>query len=482
MNNEQIHIRLHQFTDNSVTDVLNTHIETNEPKLIKLCGFCHNIRINKNMIFVVLRQETNTIQLIVFKNTNPIQYEKIKTLNTEATIDVKGELVPANVKTCTVKKYEVKINSVEVINSSQELPFNLDNANETFHIDGLHDDDLYDDQQGRCKVGRKIRLDNRWIDLRIPINQNIFRLRSAFEDTVRRSLIDSGFIGISTPKIIPAVSEGSASVFKVDYFGKPVYLAQSPQLYKQMMINGGFEKVFEIGPVFRAENANTYRHLCEFTGLDLEFSIDPDQTHIDIINTIWKILYNAYCVFNHNNDVMIKYVLEQTKTEELIFPKEPVLIDFKEGCRLLHENNIDQDPMDDICSVNEKILGDVIKQHYNTDVYVLVGFPNSVRPFYTMHENKNYSRSFDFMMRGNEIASGAQRVHDPLILKQAVLDKGIKLDGSSGLEDYIKSFESGSIPHGGCGFGLERLIMLILGLSNVRTTTLFPRDPKRTTP
>jgi aspartyl-tRNA synthetase len=478
MNTEIKNLRLCQFTDEAVRSILN------DSKTVTVCGFCHNIRVNKNMIFIVLRQEINTIQLIVFRQNNPLQFEQIKDLYNEATIDVVGEIVPATVKTCTVKNYEIKINSVKIINSSVEMPFNLDNANETFQSDSIVQDqeDLDVDQSVRSKVGRQMRLDNRWLDLRIPINQNIFRLRSAFEDSVRRALFNNDFMGITTPKIIPAVSEGSAGVFEVNYFGKTVYLAQSPQLYKQMMINGGFNRVFEIGPVFRAENANTYRHLCEFTGLDMEFCINPEQSHIDIINIIWQILHEAYCDFTFRNLNMIKYVIEQTKSTQLLFPEEPVLIDFKDGCSMLNDIGVVQDPLNDIGSVNEKILGDIVKQKYNTDVYVLVGFPNNARPFYTMHEDENYSRSFDFMMRGNEISSGAQRVHDPSILKQAVLNKGIKLDGTSGLEDYIKSFESGSMPHGGAGFGLERLIMLILGLSNVRTTTLFPRDPKRTTP
>lgn len=455
---------------------------------VSLCGFCHNIRVNKSMIFIVLRQGLATIQLIVFKKDNLMEYDIIKELRNESTIDVIGEIVSAQVKTCTVKNYEIKIRSVNVINSSSELPFGLDDANETFQLDSdvsnLGSDTIQEDNvvSTRSRVGRQMRLDNRWLDLRTPINQCIFRLRSAFEMSLRNSLCENEFVGISTPKIIPAISENSASVFEVDYFDKTVYLAQSPQLYKQMMINGGFDRVFEFGPVFRAENANTYRHLCEFTGFDMEFTIDPEQTHIDIINMIWKVLYAAYSKFSSDNQTMINYVLTVTKAEPLIFPAKPVLIDFKQGCKLLEEIGIYQDPLDDIGSVNEKKLGDIVKQKYNTDIYVLINFPNNARPFYTMREDANYSRSFDFMTRGNEIASGAQRVHDPNVLKKAIADKGIKLDGTSGLEDYVKSFETGSVPHGGAGFGLERLVMLILGLSNVRTTTLFPRDPKRTTP
>ncbi|VBB17724.1 Aspartyl-tRNA synthetase [Yasminevirus sp. GU-2018] len=454
--------------------------------LVSAHGFCHNIRVNKKMIFVVLRRETSTIQLIVFKEENPDEYETIKGLMNESTIQVDGVVVPAKVKTCTVTDYEVKIRKVTVLSSAKELPFGLDDANETFHSDSKQEevsegveDEL---ESARCKVSRQVRLDNRWIDLRIPMNQHIFRLRSAIEATIREVLISDDFVEIHTPKIIPAVSEGGSNVFDVNYFGQKVYLAQSPQLYKQMMINGGFEKVFEVGPVFRAENANTYRHLCEFTGLDFEFAIKPDGSHIDVINTIWNVLFRAYKAFVSRYQKQIMYVLERTGTEPLIFPETPVLIDFKEGCAMLAEVGVEQDPLDDIGSVNEKRLGELVKEKFGTDVYVLINFPNSARPFYTMHEDEKYSRSFDFMMRGNEISSGAQRVHDAKVLKDAILERGIKLDGKSGLEDYLQSFETGSVPHGGCGIGLERLVMLILGLSNVRTTTLFPRDPKRITP
>lgn len=447
---------------------------------VSLIGFCHNIRVNKNMIFVVFRKATETIQLIVFKNKNPETYDTLTHLKDEATIEVHGDVVEAKVKTCTVTQYEVQVKTVTVINRSSDLPFSLDNANETFCSDSSAVEE--EEKSDRCSVGRIVRLNNRWLDLRIPINQHIFRLRSAMEASIREVLIDDGFCEIHTPKIIPAVSEGGANVFEVSYFGKKVYLAQSPQLYKQMMINAGFQRVFEIGPVFRAENANTYRHMCEFTGLDMEFEITPSHDHIDIVKTIWSVFYRVFEKFYNKNKESIDYVLSHTKTDKLILPVTPVIIDFKEGCRMLNDAGHTQSELEDIGSVNEKILGEIVKEKHGTDFYVLVGYPSSVRPFYTMGLDEQYSRSFDIMMRGNEISSGAQRVHDPDVLEKAILDKGIKLDGKSGLEDYLNSFKTGSMPHGGCGVGLERLLMLYLGLTNVRNTSLFPRDPKRITP
>lgn len=473
-------------------------VETNKNNVkLSVIGYCHNIRVNKKMIFVVLRYKESTLQLIVFKKSYPNVFQILKDLKFESTIKASGKIVKADVTGCSVTEYELRLSDVEVISSAQEIPFSLDDANETFHVDNSEkmlekekEDEEVDiskelkesKEVRRCRIGRYTRLDNRWLDLRTIVNQKIFRLRSRLENTLRGQLLQINFIEIHTPKIIPAVSESGSNVFDVTYFGKNLYLAQSPQLYKQMLINSGFDRVYEFGPVFRAENANTYRHLCEFTSFDMEFTIKPNEDHITIIKLIWKVLYKTFSILNKNFTDDIDYILEKTNTYKLIFPKNPVIIDYKEGVKLLNESGIIQESLEDIGTVNEKKLGKLIKEKYNTDVYVLSGFPNKTRPFYTMKQDEKYSRSFDFMMRGNEISSGAQRNHDPSILKQAIKEHGIILDGTSGLEDYVKSFEIGSLPHGGCGIGVERLLMFFLGLHNIRTTTLFPRDPKRITP
>lgn len=440
---------------------------------IKLTGYCHNIRITKKLVFVVLRREDTTIQLIIFKEDHSDIYDKIIDISNESTIDIEGEIVNANIQSCSVTNFEIKVHKLNIISISNIIPFTLDDANETFNNQD-------NDENDRSKVGREIRLDNRWLDLRTTINHKLMKIRSLIEFNLRKFSMKQGFIEIHTPKLISAVSEGGSNVFDVNYFNKKVFLAQSPQLYKQIMINSGFNGVFEIGSIFRAENSNTYRHLCEFTGFDLEFIINPDQNHHDIINIIWKILYKTFMNLNSLEDV--NYILGKIKVEPLVFPENPVIIDFLDGVNLLGQIGVYQDPLDDINSSNEKKLGEIIKEKYNTDMYVLINYPYKCRPFYTMKEGENYSRSFDIMMRGNEIASGAQRNHDPEILKNAIIEKGIILDDNSGLLDYIKSFEYGAIPHGGCGIGIERLIMLYFGLNNIRITSLFPRDPKRIIP
>ncbi len=286
--------------------------------------------------------------------------------------------------------------------------------------------------------------------------------------------------------MISASSEGGSNVFKLKYFDKTACLAQSPQLYKQMSVMS-LNKVFEFGSTFRAEDSYTYRHLCEFISLDLEFTIGPDQSHYDIVRYIWNILHKSFETLRIKQKDNIDYVLSLTKVEPLVFPLEPVIIDFCEGCEMLNEvllkeNKAPQDLLKDIGSENERLLGNIIKEKFNTDIYVLINYPSDARPFYTMKgSNPEYSCSFDIMMRSTEISSGAQRIHDPDILKQSIQNKGITLEGS-GLEYYVKSFESGALPHGGCGIGLERLVALYLGLPNVRYVSMFPRDPKRLDP
>lgn len=479
MDNRENKIKYHvkEFTN----DTINDHLKNNGPN-INLTGYCHNIRVNKKIIFIVLRRSNKTIQLIVFKNDNSEVYDIIKNLTNESTISINGSIVAASIKTCTVTEYEIKINDIQIINKAEIIPFSLDDVNEMFNQETIIEQN---NDKIRCRVSRQTRLDNRWLDLRVSTNHKIVKIKSLLENSIRTECIKQGFIEVHTPKIISAVSEGGSNVFDIQYFDKQAYLAQSPQLYKQMIINSDFDRVFEIGPVFRAENTNTYRHLCEFVSFDMEFVIEPNQDHNDIIYLIWKILYEGFESLKSDKILAdINYILEKTDNDAIIFPKEPIIIDYVDGVKMLNDIDIEQDALDDIGSINEKKLGDIIKNKYNTDVYVLVGYPKKCRPFYTMidEKNKNYTKSFDIMMRGNEIASGSQRNHNIDELKREIMEKNIIIDEESGLLDYIKSFENGALPHGGCGIGIERLVMLYLGLDNIRMTSLFPRDPKRITP
>jgi aspartyl-tRNA synthetase len=292
-------------------------------------------------------------------------------------------------------------------------------------------------------------------------------------------LYQHDFVEIHSPKIIPGVSEGGTEVFKLSYFGKDACLAQSPQLYKQMGICGDLGRVFEIAPVFRAENSNTNRHLCEFTMLDVEMAIKDHYFEVldllgEMFNSIFENLAKTY-------QKELAAVNEQYPFEPFKWKTPAVKLDFKEGVQMLAAVGKVQDPTKDLTSDNEKFLGELVKKKYDTDFYMLYGYPIAARPFYTMINPKDpgFTNSYDFFMRGEEILSGAQRIHEPKFLSERAAAHGIPLPT---LKDYIESFKYGAPPHGGCGIGLERIVKLFCGIRNIRKCIMFTRDPKRLTP
>ncbi|KAG8125099.1 hypothetical protein E2320_020348, partial [Naja naja] len=298
-------------------------------------------------------------------------------------------------------------------------------------------------------------------------SQAVFRVQSGICQLFRETLIHKGFVEIQTPKIISAASEGGANVFTVSYFKSSAYLAQSPQLYKQMCICADFDKVFCIGPVFRAEDSNTHRHLTEFVGLDIEMAFN----------------YHYHEVVDEIADTLteIQTVCKQFPCEPFKFLEPTLRLEYREGLAMLREAGVEMGDEDDLSTPSEKLLGRLVKEKYDTDFYILDKYPLAVRPFYTMPDPANpiTSNSYDMFMRGEEILSGAQRIHDPELLTERASHHGIDLEK---IKAYIDSFRFGAPPHAGGGIGLERVTMLYLGLSNVRQTSMFPRDPKRLTP
>jgi aspartyl/asparaginyl-tRNA synthetase len=259
----------------------------------------------------------------------------------------------------------------------------------------------------------------------------------------------------------------------------PGCLAQSPQLYKQMAICADLERVFEIGPVFRAEDSHTHRHLCEFTGLDMEMQIYEHYFEVlDVLDTLFDTMFDG---LSKDNAELVSTVFTQYPQEPFQYLQKSLRLTFAEGIAMLHEAGVMVDPMDDLSTANERILGKLVKDKYHTDFYILHRYPSNIRPFYTMPcpDDPAYSNSFDIFMRGEEIISGAQRIHEPAMLKDRAAECGIEVET---IQSYIDSFKLGASPHGGCGVGLERVVMLFLGLNNIRKTSMFPRDPKRLTP
>ena len=305
------------------------------------------------------------------------------------------------------------------------------------------------------------------------------RLQSGVGQLYRDYLHNEGFIEIHSPKLIGGASEGGTNVFKLKYFDKDACLAQSPQLYKQMCIIGGIERVYEIAPVFRAENSNTGRHLCEFTMLDLEMSFKEHYFEVlDVINSLFVHIFDGLKTkYKHELNI----VANQYPFELIEYKKELVKLTFHEGVALLKENGIEQDVNEDLDTINERKLGEIVKKKYGTDFYLLYKYPKKARPFYTMPspDDENFTNSYDAFIRGEEILSGAQRIHDYDALYKKVVESNIQPDT---LKDYLNSFKLGAPPHGGAGIGLERIVKLLTGFSNVKRCCLFPRDPKRLSP
>ena len=328
-------------------------------------------------------------------------------------------------------------------------------------------------------VKMKTRLDNRVLDLRVPATQSLFRLQSGVSTLFREFFHSKNFVEIHTPKLIGGASEGGANVFKLKYFDKEACLAQSPQLYKQMCIIGDMKGVYEIGSVFRAENSLTSRHLCEFTGLDFEMEIKEHFFEVlDVVSDLFNYIFDG---LNEKYKDELNIVNNQYPFEPIVYKKEALKLHFKEGVKLLEENGYKQGLYDDLDTENEKALGKLVKEKYNTDFYILYGYPKSARPFYTMPDpqDDNFTNSYDAFIRGEEVLSGAQRIHDYDLLMKKVQEKGINPDT---LKDYINAFKLGAPPHGGVGIGLERVVKLFCDVKNIKKCVMFPRDPKRLTP
>lgn len=426
------------------------------------------------MIFVILRDTVHTFQAIANKKSfsDPESFKRILSTPKESLVKLTGVIRPSaiEIKSVSFHHIEMDVTDFEVISASDPPLIEVEMAEQP-------------EESERGHVLQVTRLDNRWLDLRAPVNHAIFRLKSSFEEELRSYLRDDGFISVHTPKLIESAPESGAEVFPVDFFGRKAYLAQSPQLYKQMLINSDFEGVYEVAPVFRAENCVSHRHLCEFTGFDLEMRLgfNGRDTYRDFLEMVWVGLCRAFSQVADDKSYVELIQDRLGCVPSLTIPRTPVFIDFREGVSMLQEAGCDQDPLDDLNTANEKKLGELVKEKYDTDMFILERYPTGKRAFYSMvdESDPDYCLSYDIILCGTEIASGAQREHRYEKLLEAAKVKGVSPDSIKG---YLESFRNGCHPHAGCGFGLERILMLILGLETVRRTSLFPRDPKRIYP
>jgi len=382
------------------------------------------------------------------------------------------------VKGTTISTIEIKLHKVFVVSAAApQLPFTIvaASAPETSE----HNEKADGKKEEELGVGQKVRLDNRTLDIRTPANHAIFRLQSAVGTYFRMFFLQQGFVEIHSPKITPGVSEGGSQVFRFSYFGNKACLAQSPQLFKQMAVLADLFKVFEIGPVFRAENAHTHRHLCEFTGLDFEMEIK--EHYHEILKVLGDLFVFIFEQLAKNHKGELSAVAMQYPFEPLKYRKETLVIPFSEAISLLRGAGVETGDYEDFSTPNEKLLGKLVREKYQTDFYICDQYPITARPFYTMPSptDKMYTNSYDVFVRGEEITSGAQRIHEIELLKKRAIECNIP---ESNIKCYLDSFKYGAYPHGGAGIGLERVVMLYLGLDNIRKTSMFPRDPNRCEP
>ncbi|KAG5943635.1 hypothetical protein E4U59_000186 [Claviceps monticola] len=408
-------------------------------------------QMSKKLDFLLFRDQTHTVQGVLSREyLDMVRW--VEKLHSESLVQVHGVLKtpPEPVRSATHSGVEVEVFTVHLVNAAHGAPFTNYKPPETL----------------------RNRLASRILDLRHPSNQALFRIRSLVTRQFRQTLDEHGFVEINTPKLQPSATESGAAVFKVNYFGRNAFLAQSPQLAKQMSVSADFGRVFEVGPVFRAENSNTHRHLTEYIGLDIEMAIQHDYHEVlDVIDEFLKSVFTAVYAMPE-----VKEVQKRWPSKEFKWLQQTLILNFEDGVKMLRADGRDV-PMEDLSTPNEIRLGELVREKYGTDYYVLDKFPASARPFYTLKDTEDpfWTRSFDIFIRGQEICSGGQRINDATELRDSMRVAGIPEDG---MEDYLAAFDLGAPPHAGAGLGLERIVAWMLELGDVRYASLFHRDPK----
>jgi nondiscriminating aspartyl-tRNA synthetase len=429
-----------------------TRIKTSEigkyiGKSVYLSGFIHALRLQSKIAFLVLRDISGTAQIVITKDS-PL-FDNLKELNLESVIAVKGTV---KAEPNAPGGAEINPESIEVLSkASLELPIPVVTL------------------KGGKETEAPIRFDYRWIDLRKPEKAKIFKVWTEFERGMREYFLNNGFMQIYTPSFMNTPSESGADVFEVKYFDKKAYLAQSPQFYKQMAMAAGFEKVFVVGPVFRAEESFTTRHMTEFTGWDFEVSYI--NSHLDLMDVEEEMLVT---VFTH----LSKFFPELNIT----VPKRPFpRIKMTEAKEILKKAGIASPEEHDLSPEEERAISAHFQKTENHDFVFITDYHKSKSAFYHMRfpDDNDRAKRADLLYKGVEVTTMAQREHRPDILEKQAKEKGMKLES---IKDYLNFFRWGCPPHGGAGIGPGRLIMKLLDLPNVREATYLPRDVHRLNP
>ena len=419
-------------------------------------GWLQTLRDQKKIQFLILRDSSGLAQVAHWKPNDEALAESIGKMGVESALRITGKVVDNPV--VKLNGLEVQLESLEVVNAA-DIPLPFDPFAETLPL-------------------LDFRLDWRYIDLRRPVNALFFQVQTTAEMAMREYWIKNKFIEVHSPKLTGSPSESGAELFSLDYFERKAYLAQSPQFYKQMAMAAGFERIFEIGPVFRADPSFTSRHMTEFTGVDVEFSWI--ESHEDVMRFEENWLQYVYSRVKELHGDAIKELFGV----DLVVPVVPFpRITMKEAVEILKSRGytLPADKKGDIDPGGEREIAAYVKEKYNHDFVFITDWPISVRPFYHMRipEDQNLTRSFDLIANGLEITTGAQREHRVEILKKQATEKGLSFEP---IQYYLDFFRFGCPSHGGFGLGLSRLMMVMLGLNNIRESVYIFRGPTRLTP
>lgn len=418
---------------------------------VRISGFVHTVRDQKRMQFVVLRDYTGSVQVCHFKGEEgTLLASAISSLTTGSAVDVVGKVI---------SNPSVRLGGLEI-------------SVESLNAVGLAESPLPITSESSLDL----QMDWRALSLRNPDVSFIFRVQTTLERSMREFWAERDFVEIHSPKLMGTASESGAELFQLEYFGKKATLAQSPQFYKQMAMAGGLDRIFEIGPVFRANPSFTSRHDTEFTSIDVEISWI--HSHDDVMQVEEELLRHALSEVQkiHGEEIKERYGTS-VSVPNLPFPR----ITLTEAREVLESLGHHINHKDDLDPEGERRLAGYVSDQYGHDFVFVTDYPIEVRPFYHMRyeEKPHLTKSFDLLWKGLEITTGAQREHRVDVLTRQAGQKGVLSDS---IRDYLNFFRYGCPPHGGFGLGLTRLLMILLGKNNVREVTYLYRGPNRLTP
>ncbi len=419
---------------------------------LELFGWAENVRNLGGIAFITLRDINGKYQITISKDTNLKIFEKLSDIKVESVIKVKGKK-KENPK--AVNGYEIIPESLEILTvSEQPVPLNLSD---------------------KVQSSLDKEIDFRFLSLRKPNIAAIFKIQSTVSNALVKFFEDNGFYQIHSSKIISQATEGGANVFQILYFDRTAFLAQSPQFYKQMMMAAGFERVFEIGPVFRAEPHHDSRHLTEYTSVDLEMSFI--NSYEEVMTIMEKMMLRIFKEVKERNRADLELYGIELEEPKIPFPR----ITISEAGKILEKygNKLKEDG--DIDPEGERIMGKYMKEKYGSDFFFLTEFPWSIAQFYHMKKDgdSQVTNRADLIYKGLEITTLAQREHRYAILINQLKEKGLDPEK---FRFYTDFFRYGVPPHGGSGTGLERIVKQMLNLENVAEATLLPRTPERLIP